>query len=117
MKKIAVLDDDLVVLDILDVALASVYDVKLFDHPKKLAEYMDSELPDLIVMDYLLHETNGDLMSKQIKENPLTQHIPIIMFSASILKPQIIENAKCDAYIEKPFDLTELENKIASYLN
>ncbi|RZK52487.1 MAG: response regulator [Pedobacter sp.] len=117
MKKIAVLDDDLVVLDILDVALASVYDVKLFDHPKKLAEYMDHELPDLIVMDYLLHETNGDLMSKQIKENPLTQHIPIIMFSASILKPQIIENAKCDAYIEKPFDLTELENKIASYLN
>ncbi|RZJ81566.1 MAG: response regulator [Flavobacterium sp.] len=116
MKKIAVLDDDLVVLEILEVALGNLYEVKLFDHPNKLNDYLETEHPDLIVMDYLLHEKNGDLMSKQIKENPITNHIPIIMFSASILKPEIIENSKCDAYIAKPFDLTELENTIAQHL-
>ncbi|RZK23882.1 MAG: response regulator [Flavobacterium sp.] len=116
MKKIAVLDDDLVVLEILEVALGNLYEVKLFDHPNKLISYLDNELPDLIVMDYLLHEKNGDLISKQIKENPVTNHIPIIMFSASILKPEIIENSKCDAYIAKPFDLAELENTIAHHL-
>lgn len=116
MKKVAILDDDLVVLDILEVALANLYQVSLFDHPNKLSHYLVKELPDLIVMDYLLHEKNGDLMSKQIKENPLTKHIPIIMFSASILKPEIIKNAKCDAYIAKPFDLIELENTIANLI-
>ncbi|WP_113652918.1 response regulator [Pedobacter namyangjuensis] len=117
MKTIAVLDDDLVVLDILEVALSNIYDVKLFDHPKKLSAYLAQELPDLIVMDYLLHETNGDLMCKLIKENPVTQHIPVIMFSASILKPQVITDAKCDVYIEKPFDLEDLENQIARHIN
>jgi two-component system phosphate regulon response regulator PhoB len=64
--------------------------------------------PDLAILDYLLPFGSGIEMCLEIKNNPLTAHIPVILYSASNQLKQFAKSSKADAYIAKPFDVDEL---------
>jgi two-component system, cell cycle response regulator DivK len=77
-----------------------------------------NEKPDLITMDMQLPGLNGMEVTKVIKANPLTKHIPIIAVTASAMKGQdiIVLQAGCDSHVSKPFDIDALIKKIKNYL-
>ncbi|MDR1585665.1 MAG: response regulator [Prevotellaceae bacterium] len=92
---------------------------------KQLINYM----PDLVISDIIMPGQDGISMMKQIKLNPHTMHIPVIIISAkSAVKDKIdgIESG-ADAYISKPFDtqylkivtkqLIEKHKKLKEYYN
>jgi DNA-binding response OmpR family regulator len=64
--------------------------------------------PDVILMDMLLSGVDGTLVCKQLKENPSTQHIPVIMISALSEGQQKSEDAGADFFLAKPFEMEEL---------
>ncbi len=75
-------------------------------------------LPDLILMDIALPEMNGIEAFKQIRNNKLTQHIPIVVLTASAMKGEkekIMANG-FDGYITKPIDNELFFNTINSVL-
>jgi two-component system, OmpR family, alkaline phosphatase synthesis response regulator PhoP len=75
---------------------------------------VSKESPDLIVLDLMMPGTSGHDVCRKVKENALTQHIPIIILSA---KGEIDDKLKglrigADDYITKPFDPMELEARV-----
>ncbi|HSZ86540.1 MAG TPA: response regulator [Puia sp.] len=72
-------------------------------------ELMIKEIqPDIILMDMLLSGVDGTLVCKQVKENPSTQHIPIIMISALSHGREKSEEAGSDFFLAKPFEMDDL---------
>lgn len=70
--------------------------------------------PDIIIADIMMPLMDGETMSKQLKKNLSTRHIPIILLTAKDDKRTEIEAYKIgvDAFLSKPFDLKELRVRI-----
>jgi len=77
---------------------------------------IERDLPDIILLDIWLSGTDGAEIARFLKEQKHTRHIPIILFSAN----RNIEALALDAGVEdaliKPFDLTDLSQKVRKYL-
>jgi CheY-like chemotaxis protein len=76
------------------------------------------ELPDLILMDISLPVMNGWEVTRLLKSNPATKHIPIIALTAHALitDRQKAFEAGCDDYDTKPIDFGRLSEKIENFL-
>jgi len=77
-----------------------------------------SEVPDLILMDISLPLMNGWDVTRLLKSNPATQHIPIIALTAHALvtdRDKAFE-AGCDDYDTKPVEFGRLSEKIDNLL-
>jgi CheY-like chemotaxis protein len=77
-----------------------------------------AELPDLILLDISLPVMNGWDVTRLLKANESTQHIPIIALTAHALvtdREKAFE-AGCDEYDTKPVDFERLTDKIENLL-
>ena len=75
-------------------------------------------LPDLILMDMSLPVMNGWDLTKLLKSEEGTKHIPIIALTAHALATDRAKafEAGCDDYDTKPVDFARLQAKIGSFL-
>jgi len=75
-------------------------------------------VPDLVITDLMMPGKNGFEVCEEIKSNPITDHIPVIMLTAKSDNKSKIEGLKlgADAYLEKPFDEKELILRISKLL-
>jgi two-component system, cell cycle response regulator DivK len=77
-----------------------------------------SESPDLILMDMSLPVMNGWEVTRRLKSDNATRHIPVIALTAHALatdRTKALE-AGCDDYDTKPVDFGRLQKKIESLL-
>lgn len=77
-----------------------------------------TESPDLILMDISLPVMNGWEVTRLLKTNESTQHIPIVALTAHALvtdREKAME-AGCDDYDTKPVDFDRLNEKIENLL-
>jgi len=77
-----------------------------------------SENPDLILMDISLPGMDGWEVTRLLKSNEATRHIPIIALTAHALVTdrEKASEAGCDEYETKPIDFERLTRKIESLL-
>ncbi|MDP3726102.1 MAG: response regulator [bacterium] len=82
MKKIALIEDDKILSDSVYSGLkdAGFAVVRAFDGEEGL-KVVETEKPDLVLLDILLPKLNGLDVAKKLKSNPLTKAIPIIILS------------------------------------
>jgi DNA-binding response OmpR family regulator len=75
-------------------------------------------VPDLIICDIMLPNKNGFDITKTLKSDLRTSHIPIILLTAQINMTQQIRGIEmgADAYLTKPFNIHFLEATIKSLL-
>lgn len=78
----------------------------------------ESQQPDAILLDVMMPDMDGLSVLQQLRENPVTQSIPVIMFTAKV--PSLIEEQYADlgiaGIIAKPFDPLELVNQVSNAL-
>jgi two-component system response regulator RpaA len=74
--------------------------------------------PDLILLDYMLPDVNGNVVCQTIRKNPEFENIKIIIVSGVVKQDEIAQLLKSGAqdFIRKPFDVAELTGKIISVL-
>ncbi|MEH0153373.1 two-component regulator propeller domain-containing protein [Limibacter armeniacum] len=80
---------------------------------------MKENLPDLIISDVMMPVMDGMELTKNIKSNIKTSHIPVILLTAKdadIYKQEGFEEG-ADAYVTKPFDESLLKARIKSLLH
>lgn len=116
IKKILIADDDPAIIDVLTLMLETGgYKVCVSANKQTVAE-VNRILPDLVLLDLLMSGINGDDICKQIKNNLLTKHIPVIVISANKDVKEIAINSCADDFIAKPFEMHKLLQKIARYI-
>jgi DNA-binding response OmpR family regulator len=115
-KKILVVDDNNDLLDLLNEALtAEGYDVECASQIDNIYECVRNSAPGLIIIDYILQGINGGELCHQIKINPRTSHLPVIMITGY---PRVLESLGsygADYLLTKPFDLPELLAVVKNY--
>ncbi len=81
-------------------------------------QILDTETPDLILMDIALPEgVDGEELTRQIKTDQRWSHIPILALTAAAMKgdrERILE-AGCDDYISKPINTRVLVDLVSKY--
>lgn len=75
-------------------------------------------IPDAIICDVMLPRINGFEVTRQLKRDDRTCHIPIIMLTARVDEESRIEGFKtlADDYLAKPFSEAELRQRIDTLL-
>jgi two-component system phosphate regulon response regulator PhoB len=71
-------------------------------------------MPDAIILDIMLPDGNGLDLCKQIKDDPMTQKIPVLLMSAH--EDMLGKQSKADTFISKPFDIEKFKFAVDSYL-
>jgi twitching motility two-component system response regulator PilH len=81
-------------------------------------EKIEGHSPDLVVLDIVMPRMNGYEVCRQIKANPKTQNIPVVMCSSKGEEFDRYWGMKqgADAYIAKPFQPTELVGTVKQLL-
>lgn len=79
---------------------------------------MEKHLPDLILLDLMLPDTDGTEVCKLIKQKEATRHIPIIMVTAKAEEVDRIVGLElgADDYVVKPFSTRELTLRVKGVL-
>ncbi len=118
-SRILVVDDDPNIRELIAETLGgSGYDVLEARDGREALSISEKELPDLIVLDVMMPDLDGMEVCTRLRNDPLTNHIPIVMLTAKgIIEDRIkgIESG-ADDYITKPFDPLELEARISMHL-
>jgi len=118
MKKVLLLDNDEGVLDVMQEALSyEGFQIKAIDSTDNIFPVIDGFDPDLIILDYILSGVNGGEICHQIKANPKTTDLPVIIMSAY---PRVIRSLGyygCDDFIAKPFDLDDIVERIKNLID
>ncbi len=100
-------------------ALGSQFQVTAVADGREAWEYIQNNIPDLVVSDIMMPNMDGFELCRLIKSTFDTSHIPVILLSA--LSEQADElrglGLGADEYLTKPFDIKTISRRIASTIN
>jgi DNA-binding response OmpR family regulator len=113
MSKILVVDDDTDILSVMEILLTMKgFEVEVTTKGENTFPKIASFRPDLILLDVLISGHDGRTICRKLKADKDTRHIPVIMFSAHPGAAATIAEYGADDFIAKPFDVTNLLQKV-----
>lgn len=111
-KKILVIEDDKDIRDTIVYVLEEEKYEVVSSEDAKILRSVNEIAPDMILLDNWLtdwkSDANGEQLSRELKSNADTSHIPVIIISAVSNIKEIAEAGLADAFLRKPFDLNDL---------
>ena len=107
---ILLIEDEEPMLQFVIAEMKNHFEVKGVGSVEKAYEWLATELPDLIISDVMLPGMSGIEFCKQLKTDPMTSHLPVILLTAHDMENDIVEGLAtgADDYITKPFRMKEL---------
>ncbi len=117
---VLIVDDEPDIREVMRFALESA-DFKTMEagHADDARKSIVAEKPDLILLDWMLPGRSGLELAQQLKQNPKTREIPIIMVSAKGDEGDRIrglDTGEVDDYVTKPFSPRELVSRVKAVL-
>ena len=70
--------------------------------------------PDLMILDYMLPDINGNVVCRTIRDNPDLAHIKILIISGMVKQAEVdkLMEAGADDFIKKPFNIENVLERI-----
>ncbi len=117
-KTILVMDDDLALQTVLEIALReSGYQVVLANNGEEGIEKLQAYQPDLVISDIMMPQLDGVETFQRIKETLQDEGIPIFIMTALNRKPWFADlESEGAVIIRKPFDVEQLVSLIDDML-
>jgi CheY-like chemotaxis protein len=116
-KSVLIIDDDLDFQMMISVILGNRgFKVRCLLDGKKNTVSRIARKSDIVLMDMQLPSTNGADLGRQLKSDPQTENIPIILISGHADGENLLQISGADAFIGKPFSLSGLLMKIEALL-
>ncbi len=119
MALIYIVEDDESIREIETISLRnSGYEVCCFEDAGSFFEGLDKVLPDLLVLDIMLPDSDGNTIVKRLRRMPETKKLPIIMVTAKTSEMDLMRGLDngADDYIKKPFSIMELISRVKALL-
>ena len=117
-KRVLILDDDLDILQICAIVLKKKgFEVRTLDTSCHVVDQVKAFHPDVILMDNWIPGPGGVEATRTLKLDTATHDIPVIFFSANSNVPQLAREAKADYFLQKPFDISELEGIVQTAIH
>lgn len=116
---ILVVDDDPEIVTMLSTRLGKRgYKITTAEDGHRALELAKREKPDLVLLDVMMPGKSGWEVARELKQDPVTQHVKIVMVSAIGEKTNEITAPiyGADAHIDKPFEFEKLEKVIGKLL-
>lgn len=94
------------------------FDVVVADNGEDALLLVQEEQPDLMVLDWMLPKVSGIEVCRQVKADPATRGIPIIMLSARSEETDRVRGLEtgADDYVVKPYSVVELMARLRTQL-
>lgn len=116
-KNILIIENDEGLVELLEELFSyEGYQVRCYREADDIFSLMEDFAPDIVLIDYLLPGINGGELCAQLKREPSTKHIPVIIFSAYSQVLLSLGSYGCNAFVSKPFELSSLLNQISKCL-
>ena|SRR5437868_6303874 len=113
LKKILLIDDEVDYLHLLTMMLRHQgFDVYSISNGQEISEVIHSFKPDLILLDIRLGILNGQELCRQLKSDPGTKHVKIILHSAFPNIENEYQLCGADDFVLKPTDVNDLISRI-----
>jgi DNA-binding response OmpR family regulator len=116
---VLIVDDDHEIVDLMDLLLTRKDYATIKAHSgKECLDYIRQTIPDLILLDVVMEPMDGWQTLEQIKKNPATKKIPVLMLTGKRLTATEARQYKLciDDYIEKPFTPDDLYAAVSEIL-
>jgi DNA-binding response OmpR family regulator len=115
---VLVVEDDVDILSFIAMEFAEDYRVLKAADGHEGLELALEHMPDLVVTDLMMPAMDGIELCRQLKGNPITAHIPVIMLTARTSQENQLEglNTGADDYVTKPFNIVLLQARVANLL-
>jgi DNA-binding response OmpR family regulator len=114
-----VIDDDPSIVRFLEIYLGGHgFEIRSALTGQEGLEMATADVPDILLLDYLLPDIDGGQVLHHLKEREETRRLPVVVFTS---QSSVAEKVKSlglgvDDYIAKPFDIRELEARLRSIL-
>lgn len=119
MTKILIVEDEAGLVALLKYNLEKQgYQTASVSDGALVLETLQTEKPDLVLLDWMLPHTSGIEICKQIRQNHSFRHLPIIMLTARSDEADKVQGLclGADDYLTKPFSIPELLARIQALL-
>ena len=110
-KKILAVDDEKHIVRLVQVNLERAgYEVVTANDGKEALQKVQDESPDLLVLDVMMPYMDGFEVLQNLRRNPSTRDIPVIMLTAKAQDADVFKGwqSGVDCYLTKPFNPMEL---------
>ena len=117
--KILAVDDSLMLLSFVkEVLIDANYDVHSASSGEEAVREAQSNLPDLVLLDFILPDMRGDEVCRRLLENPGTTSIPVVYMSGygAELQASRSENSNVIGFLNKPFTSDLLIKTVETYM-
>lgn len=118
MKTIFIVEDETGIRDALQLLLSfENYDVRSFSTVEAFNKRDSSVIPDLFILDVKLPDGLGTDLCNQLKKDPRTVDVPIMIISAHAKASNVVDACEADEFVAKPFDIDDVIIKIETLIN
>jgi two-component system alkaline phosphatase synthesis response regulator PhoP/two-component system response regulator VicR len=110
-KKILAVDDEKHIVRLVQVNLERAgYEVVTANDGREALQKVQEEKPDLVVLDVMMPYMDGFEVLQNLRRNPSTREIPVIMLTAKAQDADVFKGwqSGVDCYLTKPFNPMEL---------
>ncbi len=119
MSHILIIEDDPSLVELLRYNLENEgFDVSVARDGEEGLESVDTHVPDLVVLDWMLPNVSGIEVCRQLRQKSATRTMPVIMLTAKGEETDRVRGLEtgADDYIVKPFSPAELTARIKAVL-
>jgi excisionase family DNA binding protein len=120
-RKILVVDDDPEIVELFVDVLErdGRFEVKTASSGYDAGIATQEFMPDLVILDYMLPDINGNVVCQTIRANPNFEHMKIIIVSGVVNQDEINDLLKsgADEFVKKPFNIEKLIERVCELLS
>jgi two-component system OmpR family response regulator len=119
-QKVLVVDDDPEIVELFVDVLErdGRFEVKTASTGYDAGVLTQEFMPDLLILDYMLPDINGNIVCQTIRKNPNFEHMKIVIVSGVVNQEEINDLLKsgADEFVKKPFNIEKLIERIGELL-
>jgi two-component system alkaline phosphatase synthesis response regulator PhoP len=119
-KRVLVCDDEPYILQVVGhVVREEGYVVFTAENGEEALRIARTELPDLMILDISMPKKDGNAVCRELKSDPATRGIHIIVLTAKGQERDMVETLECgaDEYMTKPFSPRGLRKRLHELLD